>query len=305
MRAPPAITNSFANLANTLAHDANGVTMVPPEPSDNGQFGSTFDAPPPLPAEPAIRPLPGGRTVALGRGVSWLGEAWRMFKDAPGSWVACFLIFILIMIVLAIIPVLGNIAGALLSPLLIGGLMVGCRALERSDELEVSHLFAGFKQKPGPLFILGLLEFAISLVAMAIAAGVIFLTVGAMFLGVLMGKSPEASTALDSQYLMGALVVLLVLVALFIPVTMAVWFAPALVMLDDVQPWEALKSSFLGCLKNIGAFLLYGIVWILLGIVATIPLGLGWLVLGPVTIASVYTAYRDIFFHPATPAVAG
>jgi len=33
-----------------------------------------------------------------------------------------------------------------------------------------------------------------------------------------------------------------------------------------------------------------------LAIVASIPLALGWLVLGPMTIASVYTAYRDIYF---------
>ena len=270
--------------------------MVPPEPHEPGDFGRSFgNASLPPPVE-AVRPIDGGRTVSLGRGASWLGEAWRLFKDAPGSWVACFLIFFVIMIVLAFIPVLGNIAGALISPILIGGLMAGCRALDRSDELEVSHLFSGFSERGGPLFILGLLEFGISLVAMAIAAAVIFLTVGGMFLGLLMGKAPDTSAAMDMSYVFGALFVLLVLVAVFIPVTMAVWFAPALVMLDGVEPWPALKSSFLGCLRNVGAFLIYGIVWIFLAIVATIPLGLGWLVLGPMTIASVYTAYRDIYF---------
>ena len=62
------------------------------------------------------------------------------------------------------------------------------------------------------------------------------------------------------------------------------------------QICDSSKWSFFACLKNIGSFLIYGIVWMLLAIVATIPLGLGWLVLGPMTIASVYTAYRDIFF---------
>jgi hypothetical protein len=32
-----------------------------------------------------------------------------------------------------------------------------------------------------------------------------------------------------------------------------------------------------------------------LALVATIPIGLGWLVLGPVLATSVYTAYLDIF----------
>ena len=77
---------------------------------------------------------------------------------------------------------------------------------------------------------------------------------------------------------------------------MAAWFASALVALDGMEPWQALKSSFFACLKNIIPFLVYGLVMLVLSIIATIPLGLGWLVLGPLTIASIYTAYRDVFF---------
>jgi uncharacterized membrane protein len=62
-----------------------------------------------------------------------------------------------------------------------------------------------------------------------------------------------------------------------------------------MPPVAALRESFFGCLKNVVPFLVYSIVFVVLGIVASIPLGLGWLVLGPITIASVYTAYRDIF----------
>ena len=275
--------------------------MEPPASNDPGQFDSFGAKSPAAPPGPvAALPIPDGRTVAFGRGYAWISEAWRMFKEAPGSWVACFVIFVLIMIVLAVIPVLGNIAGALISPILIAGMMAGCRAIERNDEMQVSHLFAGFSEKAGPLFVLGLLEFGISLAAMLIAAAIIFFTVGAMFVGVLVGQTPDPGTLLDPKYLIGAAVLILVVVALFIPVTMAVWFAPALVMLDNVAPLTALKWSFFACLKNVGAFLLYGIVMMVLAIIATIPLALGWLVLGPVTMASVYTAYRDIFFE--TPA---
>ena len=272
--------------------------MEPPPSNDSGQFGGSFDVTPPaIPPPGPPSPIPEGRRVNAGRGLSWIGDAWRMFKDAPGSWVACFLIFMLIMFVLAIIPLLGNIAGALLSPLLIGGLMIGCRELERNEELTVAHLFAGFKEKSGPLFILGLLEFGLSLVVMLVAAGIILLTVGAMFMGVLMGQPLDPGVTLTPGFWLGVLVVLAVILALFIPVTMAVWFAPALVALDGVEPLTALKWSFFACLKNIGSFLVYGLVILVLAIVASIPLGLGWLLLGPVVIASVYTAYRDIFFQ--------
>lgn len=273
--------------------------METPPNDEPGQFGSTF-APTATPSPDAPdkppQPIAEGRRVDAGRGLAWIRDAWQMFKDAPGSWVACFLIFLLIMIVLEMIPFLGNIAGALLSPLLIGGMMIGCRELGRSEELTVAHLFAGFKEKRRPLLTLGLLEFGISLVVMLVAAGIIFITVGAMFLGVLMGRSPEMGATLEPGFWLGVAVLMLVVLALFIPVTMAVWFAPALVALDGVEPLTALKWSFFASLKNIWPFLVYGLVMLGLAIVASIPLGLGWLLLGPVIIASVYTAYRDIFF---------
>ena len=76
---------------------------------------------------------------------------------------------------------------------------------------------------------------------------------------------------------------------------MAVWFAPALVVLRGLEPWAAMKVSFCGCLRNVMPFLVYGLIGIVLAVVATIPFALGWLVLGPLTIASIYTSYCDIF----------
>lgn len=91
------------------------------------------------------------------------------------------------------------------------------------------------------------------------------------------------------------LVVLLVM-ALSIPISMAMWFAPALVTFHDLKPVDALKMSFFACLKNIVPFLLYAIILVVLSIIAAIPFGLGFLVLIPVVLASIYSAYRDIFF---------
>jgi uncharacterized membrane protein len=96
------------------------------------------------------------------------------------------------------------------------------------------------------------------------------------------------------------LVGLLVFLLLYLPLVMAIWFAPALVVLRGVAPLEAMRLSFNGCVRNIVPFLLYGVVGVGLSIVATIPLLLGWLVLGPVTIASLYTSYCDIYEDPAT-----
>lgn len=47
-------------------------------------------------------------------------------------------------------------------------------------------------------------------------------------------------------------------------------------------------------------FLLYSIIMLVASIIATLPLMLGWLVLGPILVASIYTAYRDIYLDEAS-----
>jgi hypothetical protein len=49
------------------------------------------------------------------------------------------------------------------------------------------------------------------------------------------------------------LLALLVAALLFIPLAMAIVFAPALVILDDLVALEEMKLSVIGCLKNIAA----------------------------------------------------
>ena len=90
--------------------------------------------------------------------------------------------------------------------------------------------------------------------------------------------------------------VLLVMLALLLPLYMAMWFAPSLIVFHGQGPGEAMKYSFVACLKNIVPFFLYSVIFFLLSFVASLPAFLGWLVLAPVMAASLYTGYRDIFF---------
>jgi uncharacterized membrane protein len=84
--------------------------------------------------------------------------------------------------------------------------------------------------------------------------------------------------------------------ALFlIPLMMAYFFAPALVVLDGLPAPTAMRLSFSGCLKNIVPFLLYGLVGLVLLVLGAIPFGLGLLVVMPVFVGSIYAAYRDIY----------
>ena len=229
----------------------------------------------------------GGRAVGAGQGWTWIAEGFGLFKKAPGIWIALVVILFVILVVLAFVPLLGAVATFLVVPVFVGGLLLGCRALQGGGELEVAHLFAGFKAHTGNLIVLGALAIAGWIVVML---PVVVIVGAGAFLAALRGDAAGVA-ALGGSFMLAWLVAL----ALSIPIYMALWFAPALVVLRGMAPIEAIKESFLGCLKNVLPFLVYSIVLMVLGIVAAIPLGLGWLVLGPTLIASVYVSYRDIY----------
>jgi len=246
-------------------------------------------------AEPGVPPLT-PRAVAAGRGAAWWGEAWRLFVPAVGVWVLIVLILVVLNVVLAVIPVVGHLASHVLFPVFAGGLMLGCRAIDRGEPLTVNHVFAGFSKHAGSLLVVGLLYTAIAVAIALAVAGVLIVAFGVAVLSKLYQlQDPLSAGAALGGMLLVVLVGVLLLTLLLLPLFMAVWFAPALVVLRGLEPWAAMKLSFSGCLANVVPFLIYGLVGIGLAIVASVPLMLGWLVVGPLTIASIYTSYCDIF----------
>jgi uncharacterized membrane protein len=241
-----------------------------------------------------------GWAVDAAHGVEWWRSGWRLFLASPWIWLAIMLVGIVIMFVLGIIPFVGQLASTLLYPILGAGMLVGARALDRGGELKIEHLFACFSDKAVPLIIVVLLYFAgwflIWLVAVALLIGVIgFDTLASL----LSGDPAEAGVALMSAFGVGSLIVILLAVLASAPLIMAYWFAPALVLFRGDEPIKAMKTSFAACMRNVPPFLVYGLLGIVFAVVATIPLGLGWLVLIPVYAATIYTSYKDIFGEPA------
>jgi uncharacterized membrane protein len=246
-------------------------------------------------AESGVPPVT-PRAVAAGRGASWWGEAWRLYVPAVGVWLLIVLILVVLNVILAVIPVVGHLASHVLFPVFAGGLMLGCRAIDRGEPLTVNHLFAGFSERAGSLLIVGLLYTAIAVAIALAVAGVLIVAFGMAVLSKLFQlQDPLSAGAALGGMLLVVLVGVLLLTLLLLPLFMAVWFAPALVVLRGLEPWAAMKLSFSGCLANVVPFLIYGLIGIGLAIVASVPLMLGWLVVGPLTIASIYTSYCDIF----------
>ena len=238
------------------------------------------------------------RKMTAGRGWGWIADGFGLFKLDPWIWIINGLILFVILLLLGFIPFLGSIASYLLYPIFQGGLMLGCYALDTGGRLKVEHLFAGFKNNAGSLAAVGGLYILGSIAIAIIVMLLIFLLGGRDIFSVISAvesgaHQPNPQEAAQLAYLV--IVAGLIGLALIVPLLMATWFAPALVVFHSLGAVEAMKLSFQGCLRNIAPFLIYGLIALVLMVLAVLPILLGLLVLIPTLIASTYIGYKDIF----------
>ncbi|MBI3902272.1 MAG: hypothetical protein HY306_04920 [Nitrosomonadales bacterium] len=243
------------------------------------------------------------RKVEAANGWEWIKQGYALFKKSPVLWIVLVMIGTAGLIAIASIPVVGDPLATLLFPVILGGLMLGCQALERGEELELMHLFAFFRHNSQPLVTLG----GINLVSQLLILGIMGLTGGAALVSIMMSGQPENDPAVLMEAVTGAGLALLIGAVLFCVLLLAMQFAPMLVLFNKMHPIPALKASLRACLRNVGALSIYGIAIILFGLVASMPMMLGWLILLPVMLTSMYAGYRDLFpmQEEAAPAVEG
>ena len=252
----------------------------------------------PLTVSTAATGAPEPRRLGVGFGAAWWGEGWRVFAASPGVWIAMVLILFVLMFVMVLVPLIGGIAQALLLPVFWGGTMLGCHALARGEPLRVAHLFEAFGSgRFGSLIIVGLVMLAGAIVVSLVVVMVAFMTIGVAGLGTLANLTDPMAIDLRALYALdGALLVVFAVAFMgFGLMAMAFWFAPALIVLDHEEPLRALRKSFVASTRNLDAMVVYGLVYIALSIVATIPFLLGWLVFAPMLFGSCYAGWRTIF----------
>ena len=233
-------------------------------------------------------------------GWKWLADGFSMFRRSPVIWIALLFIYLLIGMLLSSVKLIGPIVLNLLAPVFVAGFMIGCRALEKGEELEIAHLFAGFKHHTAQLITVGGIYLAGAIVVVGIIfAGTDQSVLQAMVSGEKLSQEQAAAVLND-----GFLLTMLGGMALMLPLIMAYWFAPVLVVFHELSGLQAMKQSFFACLRNLWPFFIYSLVATILLVLAALPLFLGMLVMIPTMIASLYASYRDIFEAPVSPAEA-
>ncbi|MBI5918800.1 MAG: hypothetical protein HY849_05450 [Nitrosomonadales bacterium] len=238
------------------------------------------------------------RKVTADHGWQWIKQGFAIFLQSPILWVALVAIGLLATVGLSSVPVIGDPLASLLFPTILIGYVMGCQALERGEELELAHLFAGFKQNAPALITLG----GINLVGQFFILGVMKVTGGAALVSIMMSGQPVDDPAVLTQAMDGAGFALLLGGALSAVLLLAGQFAPMLAAFHGIAPIEAMRTSLRTCLSNIAPLSAYGAMMLLFAIAASMLAMLGWIVLLPVMLTSIYAAYRDLF--QAVPEVA-
>ncbi len=243
-------------------------------------------------------------TLPAKRGWQWLNEAFRIFRKAQFMLPLIVLSYWMMMVIMNSIPLIGPVAATILIPVFSVSLMNVCRILERGEAINPTLLFSGFKQNLQTLLILGIIY-------LLIALGILGLTSlfdgGSLFNFFVADRESKEAVSGDGDVMLAAQVGL----AFFIPLMMAYWYAPVLVAWHGLSASKALFFSFIACLRNWRAFLVYSVAVFVLGAVlpafilrffadagktALIMLTLSLVFIGlPLLYASFYVSYRDVF----------
>jgi len=243
--------------------------------------------------------MPEVRRVGFLRGWYWIVEGWRLFLRKPLTGIVFTIALWTIIYVSGVHWMLAS-AVAVLLPVFLAGWVVACDTISRGESVPVTMFFEGFRRRTAELGAIG----GFNIIGNLIVLMIVF-AVGGDTLGKLMSDPTSVDPASVLEAYPRIMQALFLGVLIGVPVAMAVWFAPLAVAIDGIKPPQALLASLRAMTRNTLPFLLYGIVWTVIGaglfgiasalFSARAALGIAVWLMMPVLVPSVYVSYRDIF----------
>jgi uncharacterized membrane protein len=244
------------------------------------------------------------------RGWTWVKQGYQLIMRNPLMSITFALIGALAMFAALKVPVLGPLLAILLMPIVMAGYMRVCRALEEEEEVELTHLFEGFKKHTARLVALG----GFSMLGM-IGASAVMVFIGGDALSTLLDgfkSTSDPQMLVDAMWSAGSGVTFSLLVGftLVCVLMLALQYAPMLIFFNDATPVAALRASLSGSFRNIVPYTVYSIIMQVVALVLSLlPYNIGLIVLLPLGFTSLYVSYRNIFpfahelaaIQPATP----
>jgi hypothetical protein len=248
--------------------------------------------------------------VPASAGILWVKLGIQTFFKQPLALGGLFFIFMAVVSVMSAIPMVGSVLALALLPAATLGLMAGTLDAHNGKFPLPKVLITAFrtdKARIRSMVILGLLYAAGILFIM----GITWLIDDGKFASMYLLGGPLSKEMMQDPSLQTSARVAL---ALYVPVSLLFWHAPALVHWYGVSPTKALFFSLVACLRNLGAYSLYALAWAsvfafsslvivvvftLLGMAeatGAILVGLA-LTIAAMFFSSIYFTFRDSFVH--------
>jgi uncharacterized membrane protein len=236
------------------------------------------------------------RKMNAARGWTWVRHGFQLIMLNPLMSVTLALVSALAMFALLKVPLIGPLVSILLMPAVLAGYMRVCRALEEEEDVELEHLFAGFRKyfaklvAVGSYLMLGLL-----------ASSMVMIFIGGEPLRTLLdgvNASSDPQALLESMWAAGSGVALSLVIgfSLMCIVMLAFQYAPMLVFFNDVPPVAAMRASLTGSLRNLLPYTVYNIIMQVIAVIlSVVPFNMGLVLLLPLGLTSLYVSYRNIF----------
>lgn len=190
----------------------------------------------------------------------WARQGIALFRKQPAEMATLFMAYMFAMLVTGLIPVLGQVLPLLLVPLFSIGFLQACFNVEHGTRVFPNLLLTGFRSRArNRLLQLG----GLYLIAAIAAVGASALIDGGVFWQAMSGQiALDAEVVRDSNMALA----MLFAAALYTPVAMAFWYAAPLIVWQKMNVSKAVFYSFFAVHRQGRAFLVYGLVWIAIGV---------------------------------------
>lgn len=195
--------------------------------------------------------------VPASQGLTWVKLGMRVFVRQPLAMSGLFFLYILVISVISLVPYVGSVLALAAIPGATLGYMAATHEAIKGKFPMPTLLIAAFRtsrERVSSMLVLGMLYALGFLGCMGLSA----IVDGGEFAKLyLLGGKPETEV-INKPGFLGAMYLAL---ALYIPVSLAFWHAPALVHWHGLSPAKSLFFSLVACFRNFGAFFLYGVTW--------------------------------------------
>ncbi len=248
-------------------------------------------------------------SITAKTGWTWIVKGYGIFRKRPFLLTNIFFAYMIGLMLLGIFPFIGQILPILVVPVFTFFFMETCYRIDAEKYVSFRDLFNVFnRQIISRLLLLGSIYLLYALLLSVIAIAID----GGLLLGAVTQPTPQELTSSQQIKMMLTFVLM---IALYIPFAMAVWYATPLIGWQKMSIGKAIFFSFFAVLRTIKPFLVYVFCWLTIGLALPVVLGSILILMGGQQLAvfilmilsvilsilgycSFYPTYKDVFGQP-------